>query len=122
LTLWVPRPSVPALLTSAAEPEDIDSTCVKLRVFSGTAVIVLPSTSVPVDGAPDVTLHSHATTSDRDPRSRVASRAATSDTFTVIRGMREVLKPRAEKRTSYSPGASSEKRYEPPLSALLVCF
>ena len=40
LTLGVPRPSVPALFTLATEPDDIDSTWVKLRVLSGTAVMV----------------------------------------------------------------------------------
>ena len=46
--LDVPRPSVPALFTSAADPDDIDNTCVKFLVFSGTAVIVFWSTTVPV--------------------------------------------------------------------------
>src|ERR1035441_9535957 len=49
LTLRVPRPRVPALLTSAAEPEAIDRICVKLRVVSGTAVMVLELTVVLVE-------------------------------------------------------------------------
>ena len=51
LTLRVPRPRVPALLTSAAEPDVIDSTCVKLRVVSGTAVIVRELITVLLEGA-----------------------------------------------------------------------
>ena len=46
---WEPAPKSPALFTAAAEPEDIDITCVKLRVVSGTAVMVLLSTSVPFE-------------------------------------------------------------------------
>ena len=41
LTVEFPLPRVPALFTLAAVPEDIERTCAKLRVVSGTAVIVL---------------------------------------------------------------------------------
>ena len=33
--------SVPIVFTSAADPEDIERTCVKFRVFKGTDVMVL---------------------------------------------------------------------------------
>jgi hypothetical protein len=49
LNVCVPLPSVPALFTSEAEPEDIDITCVVLRVVRGTPVNALLSTKVPVD-------------------------------------------------------------------------
>src|ERR1700681_3474506 len=49
LNVCVPLPRVPALFTSEAEPEDMDITCVVLRVVRGTPVNVLLSTKVPVE-------------------------------------------------------------------------
>src|SRR5258706_10324360 len=49
LTFELRLPNRPALLTSPAAPAALESTCVKLRPVSGTAVMVLLSTSVPVE-------------------------------------------------------------------------
>src|SRR5882724_12644630 len=84
LTTWEPAPSSPALLTVAAEPEDMPRTCVKLRVVSGTAVIVLLVTKVPdADAAALATVHSHATRCDGSPASNLALTTVTSETYTM---------------------------------------
>ena len=93
LTLRVPRPRVPALLTSAAEPDDIDSTCVKLRVVSGTAVMVLESTSVPVEEVDDAQLALAFDWLGGSPGSSTASSTGASETLTTNRPVRAVLKP-----------------------------
>ncbi len=99
-TLEEPRPSVPALLTLAAEPDDMESTCVKFLVFSGTAVMVFWSTSVPVDGAVLPMVQRQGTVSEVAPGSSVASRTGISETLTVTLSMRAVLKPSAAKVTA----------------------
>src|SRR5262249_34263715 len=100
-TFWEPAPSIPALLTLAVEPDDIESTCVKLRVVSGTAVIVLLSTNVPLeDVAVSLSWHSQGTGSSDSPTSRWASRSGASETFMTTDSAREVLNPCAEKSTS----------------------
>ena len=69
-TFCEPAPNIPALLTLAVEPEDIESTCVKLRVVSGTAVMVLLSTSVPLaDVAVSLSRHWQGTFSSDAPSS-----------------------------------------------------
>src|ERR1035441_739179 len=91
-TFLVPRPSVPALFTSAAEPEVMDSTWVKFRVVSGTAVIVLASTTVLVEEVVTLIWHWQFTGCAASPRSRTASSAGTSETFTSNDAIRAVLK------------------------------
>ena len=92
-TLGVPRPSVPALFTLATDPDDIESTCVKFRVFSGTAVIVFWSTSVPVDGATARRWHAHSTATAASPGSSTASSTGNSDALSVNCAICAVLKP-----------------------------
>jgi len=84
---------VPALLTSAAEPEAIDRICVKLRVVKGTAVMVFELTTVLVEDVARLMRQRHATGSSVSPRSRAASRAGASPTFTVTLVIRAVLNP-----------------------------
>ena len=91
--LRVPRPKVAALLTSAAEPEAIERICVKLRVVSGTEVMVLASTTVPLEAAVPPVRHWQGTGSEDSPRSSVASNVATSEMSTGSASMRDVLKP-----------------------------
>src|ERR1019366_5225197 len=95
LTPRVPRPSVPALLTSAAEPEAIDRIWVKLRVVRGTAVMVLELTVVLVDEVVTVMRHWHGTGSAVWPRSSAASSVGASPTLTATEDMRAVLNPGA---------------------------
>ena len=99
-TLRVPRPSVPALLTSAAEPEAIERICVKLRVVSGTAVMVLELTEVLVEDVVTVMRHWQGTASAVSPRSIAASSVGASPTLTATEDMRAVLKPAAANCTS----------------------
>src|ERR1039457_6119032 len=93
LTFLVPRPSVPALFTSAAEPEDMESNWVRLRVVSGTAVMVLALTTVLVEEVATPMRHWQFTGSAASPRSRTAFSTGTSETLTANDGMRSVLKP-----------------------------
>jgi len=119
---WEPVPKSPALFTAAAEPEDIDITCVKLRVVSGTAVMVLLSTKVPLeDVAGSLSWHWHITFSVDAPASSLALRTEASETFTINEAAWEALNPSAEKVTSQVPGESSENPYRPFASVLVVC-
>src|SRR5436190_22835361 len=100
-TLWEPAPSVPALLTPALEPDDIESTCVKFRVVSGTDVMVLLSTSVPVeDDAVSLNRHRQGMRSSDSPASSWASSCGASETLMTTDAAMEVLNPIAEKFTS----------------------
>ena len=100
LTLRVPRPSVPALLTSAAEPDAIDRICVKLRVVSGTAVMVLESTEVLVEEVDALMRHWHGTGPVASPRSSAASSVGASPTLTVTAPMTAVWNPAAANCTA----------------------
>src|ERR1700687_3118086 len=83
-TFWEPAPSSPASFTLAAEPDDMDSTCGKLRGGNGSAVIVFVSPNVPVeDLALLLTLHRHTTSWIDSPAANWAFRTGTSDTFTA---------------------------------------
>jgi hypothetical protein len=109
LALWDPAPKSPALFTAAAEPEDIDITCVKLRVVSGTAVMVLLSTRVPLEDVADsLRWHWQVTFSVDAPASNLAFRTGASETFTINEAAWEVLNPSAEKVKSQVPGESNE--------------
>ena len=86
---------------AAVEPEDIESTCVKLRVVNGTAVMVLLSTSVPVDDvAVSMSLQSQGTLSSDAPASSWALRSGASETLTTTDIALDVLNPGIEKATS----------------------
>src|SRR5204862_402373 len=79
---WDPAPSTPALFTFPAEPADMDRICVKFRVVRGTSVIVLLSTSVPVeDVAAWLIWHKQA----------MCSLIAPADSFTLICGASETF-------------------------------
>ena len=71
----------------------MESTWVKLRVVSGTAVMVLASTTVPVEEVITPMRHWQFTGSAASPRSRTASSTGTSETLTTNDAIRAVLKP-----------------------------
>jgi hypothetical protein len=72
----------------------MDSSCVKLRVVSGTDVIVLLFTKVPdADAAALPIMHWHATRCAGSPGSNLALRTVTSETFTTTEVASEVLNP-----------------------------
>jgi len=78
----------------------MDITCVKLRVFSGTEVIVFWSTEVPLEDDVMLSWHLHVTSPVDSPASRAASRTGASETFTTTDGIREVLNPGLANLTS----------------------
>jgi hypothetical protein len=81
------------LFTSAAEPDDIESNWVRLRVVNGTAVRVLALTTEPVEEEATPMRHRQFTGSAASPRSRTASSTGTSETLTTNPAIRAVLKP-----------------------------
>src|SRR4051794_5586038 len=90
--LCEPAPSKPALLTEAADPDDMDRTCVRFRVVSGTDVIALLSTTVPPEDIAWLSWHRQATRSSAEPGSSCAFSTACSETFTTTE-IREFLNP-----------------------------
>ena len=82
---------------SAAEPDVIDSICVKFLVVRGTAVMVLLLTKVPVEEAIALPARQRQTTcSVGEPGSKTASSVDTSDTLTTTDIMSEVLNSSTE--------------------------
>ena len=92
---------IPALVTADAAPDALDKTCVKLRVVRGTDVMVLLSTSVPVeDAAVWLTVHRQGTGVSAAPASNLASTTELSDTSTTMDAICAGLKPSTENLTS----------------------